>query len=233
MNLVLEELKAVTIDPYDTLVDAQKIWMETVRTVLDKYIYQIDVRIRTGIDADIFYRYWQEKIKEAKKEQFNGYMPLLSKTLSATFEDFGFTGDEKDVNVLTDKWGKMPLFPEIEESLAELKKQYAVGLITEVDDTLLQKTLAPIKTNFDVVVTSNTAKAFRPTPTLYLKAIESLKCKPNEALHVTASKEDLFGARFVRMRTGWINRTGEKLEGSKPDIEARDLKDLSEQLKKT
>jgi len=229
--MLLQGIKAITIEPYDVIVDSQRIWMETVRTVLEKYLYQIDIRIRTGLDAQVFYKYWQDKITEWKKEEFTGYLGLLGKTLSATFEDFGFTGDEKDINVLTDKWGKMPLLPEAESALSELKARYPLGIITEVEEALLRKTLDSIGMSFDVIVTSDTVRAFRPRPQLYLKAMELLQSKPQEVLHITASQEDLFGAKFVGMKTAFVSRAEQQAEGTKPDITITDMKALCQQLK--
>src|SRR2546428_3177911 len=82
---------------------------------------------------------------------------------------------------------------------------------------------------FDAVVPSESAQTYKPRPRIFEAALESLRVRPNDVIHVGDSLlADIEGASRLGMRTVWVNRAALRRGPADPapDAEARDLNEL-------
>ncbi len=79
------------------------------------------------------------------------------------------------------------------------------------------------------MVSSESARSYKPNPEIFLEALAQFECEPSEAIYVGDSQEDdIVGAKGVGMQVAWLNRTGETLKPGipRPDYEIHSLSDL-------
>src|SRR5256712_13361119 len=82
---------------------------------------------------------------------------------------------------------------------------------------------------FDAVVPSESAQTYKPRPRIFEAALESLRVRPEDVIHVGHSLvADVQGASRLGMRTVWVNRGGlhRGPADPAPDAEAHDLREL-------
>lgn len=129
---------------------------------------------------------------------------------------------------LEDNWCTMRGWPETKNVLGQLKKEYALGIVTNCSEKLGRQAAEQIGVNFDVIVTAEQAGFYKPDPRPYQLALELAGVKPSEAVFVAGSAYDMLGTSKVGLKTIWHNRIGmAKPEGMpEPDLIISTLEEL-------
>jgi HAD superfamily hydrolase (TIGR01662 family) len=109
----------------------------------------------------------------------------------------------------------MTPFPDTDASLAEIKRAgyrlAAVSNTEQSDDDQLADILtrAGLRRHFDVLVTSISVGERKPAPAMFLKALERLGCRPDEAVMVgDDARVDIAGAARLGLPTILVVRPG-------------------------
>jgi 2-haloacid dehalogenase len=100
-------------------------------------------------------------------------------------------------------------------------------LVSNIDDDLLAAT--PLKRTFDLVLTAERAKAYKPNGALFRHLLARAGVPVAAILHSGQSQfTDMVGAKPLGLRVAWINRRGVPLspEVPKPDFQFPDIKSL-------
>ena len=94
--------------------------------------------------------------------------------------------------------------------LENLGRNYKLGIISNGSREIVAKQLSffGIEKFFEVVITSDDAKAFKPDRKIFLLALNRLKIKPENAAFVGNSKNDMLGAKKVGILA--ISLSGDK-----------------------
>lgn len=81
-----------------------------------------------------------------------------------------------------------------------------MAIVTDGDDENVYRLVRRLRLGplFDVIVTSEAVKAYKPNPRIYEFALQSLGADASESLFVSDSPLDLRGAVDVGMQTAWI-----------------------------
>lgn len=116
--------------------------------------------------------------------------------------------------------------------LETLSKNYKLGLVSNFDHSatlfdLLEK--FGIRHLFQQVIVSVDIGIRKPHPDIFLKALEGLGVKAEEAIFVgDDQKADLLGPKELGMAVAWLKRKGKTLQEGipRPDYEIGSLKDL-------
>ena len=83
------------------------------------------------------------------------------------------------------------------------------------------------------MVTSESARAYKPAPMGFLRVLEETGVSPEEAVYVGDTPlDDVHGARLLGMRVAWINRSGASWDDSllAPDYDVSGLEELERAL---
>jgi 2-haloacid dehalogenase len=107
---------------------------------------------------------------------------------------------------LTARWEELQPWPEAPAVLAELARSVKIGVVTNCSDSLGARAAQLLRVDFDVIVTAQSAGAYKPRPEPYRQALEALDVSATEALFVVGSKYDIPGAGGVGMPVWWHNR---------------------------
>jgi len=112
---------------------------------------------------------------------------------------------------LFDYWMRPAPRPGAAEFLAAVRGR-AFCVVSNIDTADLRAALAALGWEFARVVTSESCRAYKPRPEMFARALESLGCTPEAALHVGDSiGSDLVGAAAAGIAAVWVNPSGRAL----------------------
>jgi len=120
-------------------------------------------------------------------------------------------------------------FRETNPTLVKVAKQYSVGLISNIDDKLLGQTRRHIPLDFDLVVTAQQVRSYKPDPAHFTECERRIGTKKGW-VHVAASYyHDIEPCLKKKIPVIWVNRTKQQLEPGqkKPDAEVATLKEAA------
>jgi 2-haloacid dehalogenase len=102
---------------------------------------------------------------------------------------------------------------------------------TQVAEKLL--TSAGVRRDFDLLLSVDSAGAWKPAAPAYEFALEQCAVAPSDAMLVAVHPWDIDGAHRIGMRTAWINRTHGMYPKhfTSPDLEVTDITQLARRLR--
>jgi len=122
-------------------------------------------------------------------------------------------------------------FPDTNPALRQLAAQgFRLGILSNVDDDLLAGTLRHLHVPFDLLITAEQLRSYKPAPAHFLAALDACAGDRRRLIHVAESQyHDIAAAEAVGLRTIWVNRNGLPAIGTaRPTIEVRDLRGAAE-----
>ena len=199
--------RVLTFDCYGTLIDWEKGISELVRPWLAK----LDPLLPSDLLLSSF------ALMQAKFQQVRPVL-LYSDVMRRTWMDiegtFGWPADPAHADAFARSVGSWPPFSDTVESLQYFERHYRLGILSNVDNSSLRSTLKLLQVPFAMTVTAEDAKTYKPSLTLFNKAIEKLDdngIARNEILHVAQSKHhDINPGRELGLTTVWVNRRHDK-----------------------
>jgi 2-haloalkanoic acid dehalogenase type II len=193
------------------------------------------------IDKATFLNFYDKITKQIfnwslyKDEMFMKVKEMHIRRLAVLYRRFHFKRNfTKDSKYLIEKIGESDFYPEAIGVLKAIKEKYKLALVSNADndDPLIKKVLN-LDIKFDVVVISESVRAYKPDGKIFDSAIEQLGVDKEKILLVGDSPlADVFGAKNTGMDVVWVNRE-KKVWGYsdfKPDYEISNLNGLIEIL---
>ena len=118
--------------------------------------------------------------------------------------------DARDQLVLA--WDSIRPWPEACAVVAEVKKRgYQTAILSNGDQDMLDTLARTFGDDMEVVLSSESAGAYKPHPSVYELPMLMLNINTDEVLHVAGSYNDVLGARAFGMACYWSNRTADIL----------------------
>jgi 2-haloalkanoic acid dehalogenase type II len=132
---------------------------------------------------------------------------------------------------ITDWLRSPPPFDETREVLAEIRRRgLRVWIVSNADHDDVLATLKTHSIRVDGVVTSESARSYKPHAGIFRQALERTGWFPGRVIHTGDSlHHDVGGAQSLGLRTAWLCRTAPPadLGTIRPDHRIADLRDLS------
>lgn len=126
---------------------------------------------------------------------------------------------------------EVTLYPGVEGLLQGLSERYPLAALSNGNADVSRLPIAPA---FSFSCSSADVGASKPSPEMFLSALERLSLAPEEAVHVGDSlKHDIAGANAVGMHTVWLDWHGESLAAepaAQPSRRIRDIRELDQCL---
>jgi 2-haloalkanoic acid dehalogenase type II len=138
---------------------------------------------------------------------------IEKRTARNLIKNFGahFTREEMLEN-LYEHWKEPPIFPETREVLSNCR--VPVCIVSNIDNDALSAAIEYNRLSFEMIITSENCRSYKPRPEMFKAAFELLNMKPNEVLHVGDSLfADVRGAKSFGIPVLWINN---RQENKKP-----------------
>ncbi|MBV9228175.1 MAG: HAD-IA family hydrolase [Chloroflexi bacterium] len=107
---------------------------------------------------------------------------------------------------LVARWDELQPWPEAPSVLQTVGKMIPMAIVTNCSEALAQRATARLGVHFDVMVSAERARYYKPQPQPYTLALSELGVPPERALFVAGSPFDIAGASAVGMSVFWHNR---------------------------
>ena len=186
----------ITFDCFGTLVD----WHDGFAAILKP--------LAGGKTAELLRAYHRyERMLELEKPH-RRYKDVLVTAVSLAAEEVGLRFSESQSRTLPESWGRLPLFRDVEPMLSGLRAAgYRLGVLTNCDDDLFASTQRSFKRPFDLVVTAERVRDYKPSLTHFRSFENATGVKPHDWIHVACSwYHDIVPAREAGIRRIWLDR---------------------------
>jgi 2-haloacid dehalogenase/putative hydrolase of the HAD superfamily len=221
---VPKHVSFVTFDVYGTLID----WETGIYEAFAKEAARDDFEIDRALLMALFH----EISREIEGGSYELYAEVLRRTAIEIAKRMGWPLEPSRSGFLPDSVQRWTPFKETNAQLAKLAKKYRLGLLSNIDDKLLGQTRRHIPIDFDLVVTAQQVRSYKPEPAHFTECARRIGGKRGW-VHVSASYyHDVVPCLKQRVPVIWVNRTKEVLEASqrKATAEVPNLKEAAKLL---
>src|SRR5690349_13736537 len=219
-----KEVTFVTFDVYGTLIDWETGAYDAFSKEADKDGYTLAREELVPLFLEI-----QQEIKGGSYEL---YAEVLRRTAVEISKQLGWPLEPSRSGFLPDSVRRWLPFKETNSVLAKIAKKHKVGLISNIDDKLLGQTRRHMPLDFDLVVTAQQVRSYKPDPAHFTECERRIGGKRGW-VHIAASYYyDVAPCLKRKVPVIWVNRDKETLESNqkKPDAEAKDLREAMKVL---
>lgn len=223
-----KDVKFVTFDCYGTLIDWETGVYEAFQKEADKDGFTIDreALIPRFIDVQ----------REIQRGSYELYAEVLRRTAVRVARELGWELEPARSNFLPTSVPAWPPFRETNANLERLAKKYELGILSNIDDKLLGATRRHFRVDFDLVVTAQQVRSYKPDPAHFKECARRIEQKRRNWVHIASGyPTDVEPCIKQKVPVIWLNRRGEKLEaGQKPATEeVKTMRDAAKLLKAT
>lgn len=220
-NLTTSKIKAVVFDAFP-IFDPSPIFKTVNELYPDKGKQLIEIW-----QAKQFGYQWLRQAGNKYKNFWNVTKDALEFALSQC----QIETSERTIALIMDKYKTINVWTDVIASLETLRQQnLKICFLSNMTETMLQQGIqnAEIEKYFDYVISTDKEQTYKPSPTAYQMAVETLKLNKEEILFVAFASWDMAGAKWFGYPTFWVNRlnaTIDKLD-EEPDGMGNNLNDL-------
>jgi 2-haloacid dehalogenase/putative hydrolase of the HAD superfamily len=216
-----KQISFVTFDVYGTLIDWETGAYEAFAREGERDGFTVERDELIPLFHEI-----QQKIQAGSYEL---YAEVLRRTAVEISKRLGWPLEPSRSGFLPDSVQRWPPFKETNPVLGKIAKAHKVGLISNIDDKLLGQTRRHIPLDFDLVVTAQQVRSYKPDPAHFIECERRIGGKKGW-VHIAASYyHDVEPCLKRKIPVIWVNRAGEELEQGqkKPDAEVKNLREAA------
>jgi 2-haloacid dehalogenase/putative hydrolase of the HAD superfamily len=213
----------VTFDCYGTLID----WEDGIVSAFTREAAADDV----ALDGSRIVAEYHDVEPEVESSNYRPYREVLIATAVRVARRLGWALSEERARFLPDSLVDWMPFPDTNPALVELAEAgYRLGILSNVDDELLDQTRRHFPVSFDLIVTAQQVRSYKPAHEHFLEARRRIG--GGRWLHAAQSFfHDVVPAVALGIPVAWINRKAEPRSGAATaDVELRNLTDLADWL---
>jgi len=136
------------------------------------------------------------------------YRDILTDGLALAARRAGVTVSHGRAGGFVQAWPSMTVFPDVAEALGTLASSgWRLAILTNCDDDLFAHTAAQLPVPFDVVVTAEQVRSYKPDLGHFRKFAEMTGATPANWIHVANSwVQDILPAARMGLRSVWVDR---------------------------
>jgi len=204
----MAKFDVITFDCYGTLID----WKSGIRAAF----------AAAGLDGDASLSMYHETEPIVEREKYRSYREVLRETASRI-------APKIKTNFLADSLPSWRPFHDTNPALERLRRGgIRLGILSNVDDDLIAETRKHFTVDFDLVITAQQVRSYKPAHAHFLTARQRLG--DAKWLHAAQSNfHDIAPANQLGIPNAWINRHAEK-GIVRPTYEFRDLTALADAI---
>ncbi len=234
---VAASVKALVFDTFGTVVD----WRGSIVEEGKAWGKSRGIAINWAAFADR----WRAGYAPSMEKVRRGEMPwtnldhlhrALLDDLLKEFHIEGLSEEEKDH--WNRVWHRLKPWPDSVAGLKRLKKKYTIAPLSNGNVALLADMAKNAGIPWDLILSAELARHYKPDREAYLTAVGLLDLKPEEVMMCAAHSGDLMSARNFGLRTGFVHRADEygparRGDVAKPgdfDVVSANIEDLASKL---
>ena len=151
--------------------------------------------------------------------RYDDFWELTTRALDATLEECGLAPNKEIRDRLLSLYGELSAFDEVPGVLSNLKASgLKLAVLSNASPNMLETATkaAGIYHYFDALLSVDTLKCYKPTPSVYKLVTEHFDCNPTDVTFFSSNNWDISGAGAFGFKTIWVNRAGaawDKLPG--------------------
>ncbi len=214
----------VTFDCYGTLID----WERGIHDAFAALAREAGVTLNAAAALDDYHVV--EPIVQS--EFYRSYREVLSEAARRAAARQGWTIGDATAQAFAARLPMWPPFPDTDAALLRLAAAgYHLGILSNVDDELLQATLRHFRAPIELIVTAQQVGSYKPAHGHFLRARERIGDR--RWLHAAQSHfHDVVPASALGVPVVWVNRKREPLPpgGPAPLAEVVTLAELADWL---
>ena len=221
-----KKITFVTFDCYGTLIDWESGAYDAFQAEADRDGFTIS--------KDELIPHFVEIQHEVQSGSYELYAEVLRRTAVRVASELGWDLEPSRSNFLPDSVPAWPSFRETNAQLERLAKKYEMGILANIDDKLLGATRHHFRVDFDLVVTAQQVRSYKPDPAHFNECARRIEGKKKKWVHIASGYEpDVAVCIKKRIPVIWVNRHGTELEQGqkKPDAEVKTFRYAGKLLK--
>src|SRR5919107_3550502 len=170
-----KDVKFVTFDCYGTLID----WETGVYEAFQK---EAD-RDGFTIDRDALIPRFINIQREIQRGSYELYAEVLRRTAVRVASELGWSLESSRAQFLPDSVPRWMPFRETNAQLERLAKKFETGILSNIDDKLLGATRRHFRTDFDLVVTAQQVRSYKPDEAHFKQCARRIEQRKKNWVH--------------------------------------------------
>jgi 2-haloacid dehalogenase/putative hydrolase of the HAD superfamily len=219
-----KQVRFVTFDSYGTLIDWETGAHDAFQKEADRDGFTIDKNQLGPLFVDT-----QRDIMSGSYEL---YAEVLRRTAVKVAAELGWDLEPSRSNFLPSSVPRWPPFRETNAQLERFRKKYELGILSNIDDKLLGSTRRHFRVDFDLVVTAQQVRSYKPDPAHFKECQRRIGGKAGWVHIASGYETDVVPCLKLKIPVIWVNRRGRELAAGekKPTEEVKTLRDAAKLL---
>ncbi|MBI2955716.1 MAG: HAD hydrolase-like protein [Acidobacteria bacterium] len=228
----LREIEAITFDCYGTLID----WEGGAKKTLGKLLEKSGVALPGGVEREEllerFFQAWERAQWERIQQSYARYRAIAHEAFCEAAAAEQLSLGAAEANAFTDSIATSKPFPDVPAALRILKREVKLGIISNIDDDILAASVKLMGVEFDLLMTAEQARAYKPSAVPFERARAKLGLPAAKVAHAAFGFEyDIGTAARLGFRTVLVRRTRKEFPTTPvPDLIVADLTELAAQF---
>ena len=217
----MRDIDIITFDCYGTLIDWESGIVDAFATESAKQGVRID-------SSKIVSAYHAVEPR-VESGTYRPYRQILAETATGVASTLGWKIDAERAGFLAASLPQWRPFPDTNAALERLSRKYKLGILSNIDDNLLEQTRKHFTVHFDLIVTAQQVKSYKPGIAHFNEALSRIG--QLRWLHAAQSYfHVVVPASQQGIPVAWINRRGDEREsgGPSPTYEVRTLSEFAD-----
>lgn len=213
----------ITFDCYGTLID----WESGIICAFQSEAAMNGVEL----NRDRIITAYAAEEPRVESAPYRPYREVLGETARRVAATLGWELSAERAGFLAASLPDWKPFPDTNPALERLARRFQLGILSNIDDDLLAATRRQFSVDFDLIVTAQQMKSYKPGLAHFEEAIA--RAGKRRLLHAAQSYfHDVVPASKLGIPVVWINRKGSRVEpgGPLPTHEVRNLTELANLL---
>ncbi len=219
-----KDVRFVSFDCYGTLIDWETGAFEAYQKEAQRDGFTVDRNAVIPLFLSI-----QQEIQRGSYEL---YAEVLRRTAVRSAREMGWDLEPSRSGFLPDSVPGWPPFRETNAQLERFSKKLEIGILSNIDDKLLGATRRHFRTDFDLVVTAQQVRSYKPDPAHFKECQRRIEGKKGWVHIASGYSTDIEPCIKAKIPVIWVNRRGDVLDANqkKPDAEVKTLRDAAKLL---
>jgi 2-haloacid dehalogenase len=219
-----KDVRFVSFDCYGTLIDWETGAYEAYQREAQRDGFTIDRNVLIPLFIEIQH--------EIERGSYELYAEVLRRTAVRSAKEMSWDLEPSRSNFLPNSVPAWPAFRETNAQLERFAKKFEIGILSNIDDKLLGATRRHFRVDFDLVVTAQQVRSYKPDPAHFKECQRRIEGKKGWVHIASGYEADVEHCIKAKIPVIWVNRRGETLEPNqkKPDAEVKTLRDAAKLL---
>ena len=229
--LDFDRFEWLSFDCYGTLVD----WESGISAAVAEALLAHGI---SKTRAEILQLFADAEPRAQSAPSYREYRRVLREVMATIGGGLGLRLSPSELDCLADTLPRWPVFPDAADALRAMQARYRLAIISNVDDDLFAGTARALHLDFDAVITSQQARAYKPARRNFDLAQERMAVERAAWLHIGESLyHDIGPANRLGIASVWVSRAdrggGTRHTDAAPDLTVPDLASLAELMRRS